>query len=212
MNMLIQIQPPNWADIMQGIGAIIGVPGAIAAFILLFLKDKNKQKQLDNLKEIAQNIEAQNETLKESNDLASQQIDVLRKMLLSPSTSGYNELAEIERKKLKLSIKPNLKSNHQQYRMEELLVHITNTGEDAIIDSVEFDEERFYHTNKLNAGYVLKKDQNIVLRFRTKDNANSNYTSYEIEVKFHDKLDNPYSFKINRDHIQQSFNTQQTEL
>lgn len=212
MNILLQIQSPNWADVLQGIGAIIGVPGALAALVLLFIKDKHKQQQLDNLKEIAVKIEEQNETLKESNELASQQIDVLRKMLLNPSTSGYDKLAEIEEKKLKLSVKPNLKSNHRQYRMEEFKIDITNTGADAIIDSVNFDESRFYYTNKLKKGYVLEKDQNIVICFRTIDKSNSNYIDYGFEVKLHDSLGNPYLFKVQRNHAQQLFSFQQLEL
>lgn len=212
MEMILQIQPPNWADVLQALGAIIGVPGAMAAFILLFIKDKHKQQQLDNLKEIAVKIEAQNETLKESNDLASEQIDVLRKMLLSPSNSGYDKLAEIEEKKLKHSVKPNLKSNGQSYRMSEFWVDITNIGETAIVDNIYFDKSRFSPLNHIKPGHEIEKNKTIKVGFRTKDNTNSNYISYDIEIKLHDQLGNLYTLKIKRDHQQNSFEIKQTEV
>jgi hypothetical protein len=210
--MKIEIQPPNWADILQGIGAIIGVPGAIAAFILLFKRDKNKQKQLDSLKEIASKIEAQNETLQTSNELASEQIDVLRKMFLSPSTSGYDRLAEIEEKKLKLSVQPNMKSNIQSYRMDELWVDVNNYGETAILESVEFDTNAFYPMNAIKAGYELVKDSQIRIGLKSIDGANTNYMNYVIEIFYHDKLNNKFKLRIERDVPSRLFGFQQLEL
>jgi hypothetical protein len=212
MNILIQIQPPNWADILQGIGSIIGVPGAIAAFVLLFLKDKHKQEQLDSLKEIASKIEGQNEILIESNDLAAAQIEVLRKMFLNPVGDGYNKLAEIEEKKLKLSVKPNLKSNSQSYRMDELWVDINNYGELAIIDSVEFDTVTFYPMNTIKVGYELVKDSQIRIGLKSKDGANTNYKNYVIEIFYHDKLNNKFKLRIERDVPSGLFGFQQLEL
>jgi hypothetical protein len=208
----MQIQQPNWADILQGIGAIISVPGAIAAFILLFLKDKHKQKQLDNLKEIASKIEGQNEILIKSNGLAEDQIEVLRKMLLSPTTSGYDRLAEIEEKKLKLSVKPNLKSNGQSYRMDELWVDVNNYGELAIIDSVDFDTSMFYPMNSIKSGYELLKDSKIRIGLKSKDKANTNYLNYVIELFYHDKLNNKFKLKIERDLTNGLFVVKQFEL
>lgn len=37
---------PNWTDITQSIAAMIAILGAIAAFVVLFIKDKRKQEQI----------------------------------------------------------------------------------------------------------------------------------------------------------------------
>lgn len=196
--MILEIQPPNWADILQGIGAIIAVPGALAAFILLFKKDKHKQQQLDNLKEIAIKIEAQNETLQRSNELASEQIVVLRKMLLSPGTSGFEKLAAIEEKKLKLSVMPNLKSNSQSYRMEEFSVNISNHGETAIIEKIDFLDSEVYPNNNIKVGYELEKEKYISVGGRSKNGQNTNFMDYKIDIYFKDKLNNKFILKIER--------------
>ncbi|MFN7313499.1 MAG: hypothetical protein ACK5UI_08455, partial [Bacteroidota bacterium] len=219
--------------ILQGIGAIVGVPGAIAAFVILFFRDnhkikqiealtsisgkleqsnEHKQQQLDNLQIISSKIESQNETLQKSNELASEQIDVLRKMLLKPGASGYDKLAEIEEKKLKLSVKPNLRSNSQSYRMDELWVDINNYGELAIVDSIDFDTHTFYPINSINSGYELIKNSKIRIGLKSKDGANTNYKNCEIEVFYHDTLDNKYKLRIKRDESSGLFRFQQFEI
>jgi hypothetical protein len=231
--MFLQIQPPNWADILQGIGAIIGVPGAIAAFVILFTKDRhkleqiesltsiaqkleqsneNKQLQIDSLKEISIKIEAQNETLQMSNELASEQIDVLRKMLLSPGTSGFEKLAEIEEKKLKLSVMPNLKSNSQSYRMEEFSVNISNHGETAIIEKIDFLDSEVYPHNNLKVGYELEKEKYISIGGRSKNRQNTNYMDYKIDVYFKDKLNNKFVFRIERKLAEGPLKAEQIEI
>ncbi|QQU04241.1 hypothetical protein [Myroides odoratus] len=45
----LNIGNPSWTDMLQGIAAVISIPGAIIAFILLFKKDKDKQKQINSL-------------------------------------------------------------------------------------------------------------------------------------------------------------------
>lgn len=44
---------PNWTDIIQAIASIIAIPGAIAAFVILFRKDKNRESEIKSLSEIA---------------------------------------------------------------------------------------------------------------------------------------------------------------
>ena len=212
--MLIEIQPPNWTDILQGIGSIAAVPAAVAAFVILFLKDQHKQKQIDSLIDISKKIEAQNEIMNEANILADEQVNVLRQMLLSPSNSdsGYDKLAEIEGKKLKLSVQPNLKSSSQSYRMEELWVDINNYGESAFIDEIVFEGDIFYQLSNIKSGYEIVKDSKIRVGGRTKMNENTNYIDYSIRIKFHDKLMNNYLLHINRIVASKTFDCKQIEI
>lgn len=46
---------PSITDWITAIAAAVGVPGAIAAFFILFRKDKSKQDQIDRLADIANN-------------------------------------------------------------------------------------------------------------------------------------------------------------
>jgi len=209
---ILEIQPPNWTDILQGVGAIIGVPGAIAAFILLLIKDKHKQQQLDNLKEIAIKIEAQNETLQKSNELASEQIDVLRKMLLNPTESGYNKLAEIEEKKLKLSVMPKLKYNSESYTMEVFSVNISNQGETAIIEKIDFLDSEVYPQNDIKPEYELEKGKYMRIGGQSKNGGNTNYMDYKIDIYFKDKLNNKFVFRIERKLAEGPLKAEQIEI
>jgi hypothetical protein len=210
--MIQQIQPPNWADILQGVGAIIGVSGAIVAFVLLFLKDKHKQAQLDNLKEISTKIEAQNETMQKSNELASEQIDVLRKMLLNPNDSGYEELVRIEEKKLRLSAMPNLKNVNPHYRMEEISVSIWNHGDTAIIERIDFLDSQVELLHNIKEGFELEKGQKISICGHSINGQNTNYMDYKIDLYFKDKLENNYVLKIERIYQSKEFRVVQNAL
>ena len=58
--------------ILNTIFQIIEAIGSLAtfgAFIFLFIKDKNKQEQINKLTSIAAVLESQNETMKEQNNL-----------------------------------------------------------------------------------------------------------------------------------------------
>jgi len=45
-----------WTDTAQAIASLIAVPGAIAAFIILFKKDKDKKEQIRKLSNIANHL------------------------------------------------------------------------------------------------------------------------------------------------------------
>jgi hypothetical protein len=44
---------PTWTDIAQAIAAMIAIPGAIAAFIILFKRDKERESETNSLSRIA---------------------------------------------------------------------------------------------------------------------------------------------------------------
>jgi len=49
----INIDVPNWADIIQAIAALVAVPGAIVAFFVLFKSDKARESEILSLSNIA---------------------------------------------------------------------------------------------------------------------------------------------------------------
>ncbi|MDD4149655.1 MAG: hypothetical protein PHE33_06465 [Bacteroidales bacterium] len=51
---------PTWTDIIQAIAAIIAIPGAITAFVILFLKDKQQESQINKLTRIVKSLNKSN--------------------------------------------------------------------------------------------------------------------------------------------------------
>lgn len=49
----LYLSAPSITDWLQAAGSVIGIPGAIAAFVFLFLRDKDKEKQIDALVSLA---------------------------------------------------------------------------------------------------------------------------------------------------------------
>ena len=45
-----------WTDVWQTIAALISIPAAIVGFIILFIKDRNKENQIQKLSDIAENL------------------------------------------------------------------------------------------------------------------------------------------------------------
>jgi hypothetical protein len=56
MTLLLQ-EGPMWTDVWQTIAALIGIPATIVGFIILFVKDHNKENQIKKLSEIASNLQ-----------------------------------------------------------------------------------------------------------------------------------------------------------
>lgn len=54
--MLLTIEEPMWTDVWQTIAALIGIPATIVGFIILFIKDRNKENQIQKLSEIASHL------------------------------------------------------------------------------------------------------------------------------------------------------------
>src|SRR5690554_3306396 len=93
-------------NIINSIGAL----ATFGAFLMLFFKDKHKQKQINKLASIATILDAQNDSLKKQNELIAQQVDIFRNTSILKQQDGASmaKLQEIEEKKLKLSVAPVL--------------------------------------------------------------------------------------------------------
>ena len=187
--------------IFQIIGAI-GSLATFGAFIFLFRRDKDKQTQIDKLTGIATILEAQNETMKLQNDLISQQVDIFRNtsILKGNDEKAINELKEIEERKLKLSVKPNLWLNGAGYKGNEgeLKIDLNNKGEDAKL--LEFNlvsGDIVLHS--LHLPYDLDKGERRYIFGREKGEKGEKHIKdceYEIDVVYSDKLGNKFLTKI----------------
>jgi len=106
---------PLITDWIQSIAAVIAVPGAIVSFFILFKRDRNKEKQLKRLTEIANNhqliaSEMQQQTFRmsEQNAILEKQFELQQKMFLS----GINEseqirIRQVEENKIRIQQRKN---------------------------------------------------------------------------------------------------------
>jgi hypothetical protein len=188
-------------EIMQLIFNIINSIGVLAtfgAFLFLFRKDKDKQKQIDKLTSIATVLEAQNESLKKQNDLIAQQVEIFRNssVLKQQDNALILKLQEIEEKKLKLSVAPVLWLNGAGTRNTgELQIDLNNKGERAILDDFILKSGEIELNNK-SIPYDLEKGERRYIFGRAKSIKPIIECEYEIEVLYHDKLNNKFSLII----------------
>ena len=184
--------------IFQSIGAI-GSLATFGAFIFLFRRDKDKQTQIDKLTGIATILEAQNESMKLQNDLIAQQVEIFRNtsILKGNDQQAIIQLREIEDKKLKLSVRPNLWLNGAGYRGHEgeLKIDLNNKGEDAKLLEFKLNSDDIV-LHSLSLPYDLDKGQMRYIFGRQKSDKHIQYCEYEIDVIYQDKLENKYLCRI----------------
>jgi hypothetical protein len=173
----------------------IGSLATFGAFLMLFYKDKDKQKQIDKLSLIATILDGQNESLKMQNNLIAQQVDIFRNtsILNQQDTASMAKLQEIEEKKLKLSVAPFLWLNGAGTRNREgLQIDLNNKGERAIIDDFVLKSgEITLHSKSIP--YVLEKGERRYIFGEANGNMPIDECEYEIEVIYHDILNNKFS-------------------
>ncbi len=189
-------------DFLNLIFQIIAAFGSLAtfgAFLMLFKKDKEKQKQIDKLTDIATFLETQNETMRQQNELIAQQVDIFRNtnILKGQDENAINKLKEIEEKRLRLSVKPNLWLNGAGYKehLGELIIDLNNKGEDArIIEFNNHSSDIILHS--LHLPYDLDKGARRYIFGKQSSNKPIKECEYEIEVIYLDRLANRYSITI----------------
>lgn len=180
------------ANFIFGIFSALGSLATFGAFIFLFRRDKDKQAQITIL-------EAQNETMKLHNDLVAQQVDIFRNTSILPGSdnAAIGKLRDIEEKKLKLSVKPNLWLNGAGYNglTGELKIDLNNKGEDAKLIAFNLiSKDIILHSQHLPSD--LDKGERRYIFGRASTNKHIKDCEYEIDVVYLDKLENSYTAKI----------------
>src|SRR5690606_14926744 len=165
----------------------------------LFRRDKDKQTQIDKLAGIATILESQNETMKMQNDLIAQQVDIFRNtgILKGNDEGALAQLREIEEKKLRLSVKPNLWLNSVGYSGfdGELRIDLNNKGEDAKLLEFNLTSDDIILHN-LSLPWHLEKGKRRYILGRQKGDKHIQYCEYEVDVIYQDKLEYKYLTKI----------------
>ena len=189
----------NLSNFIFGIFSALGSIATFGAFVFLFRRDKDKQTQIDKLTGIVTILETQNEIMKLHNDLIAQQVDIFRNTSILKENDGnaVRQLREIEEKKLKLSVKPNLWLNGAGYdgSRGELKIDLNNKGEVAKL--IEFNlksDDIILHND--NLPYDLEKGERRYIFGRAITHKHIKDCKYEIDVIYLDKLENKYVSKI----------------
>lgn len=177
----------------------IGSLSTFGMFLFLFRKDKDKQTQINKLTNITTLLEAQNEVMKEHNNLVSQQVEIFRntKILSGQDNNALSELRNIEEKKLKLSVRPNLWLNGAGYSGYdgELKIDLNNKGEVAHITNFNLTSSDIVLHNE-HLPYELEGGQRRYIFARSKGNKHIKDAIYSIEILYKDKINTPYSITI----------------
>ena len=186
-------------NIIFQIIASIGSLATFGAFVFLFRRDKDKQVQIDRLTGIATILEAQNDTMKKQNDLFAQQVDIFRNtsLLKGGDQDAIRHLQEIEEKKLRLSVEPNLWTNGGGYNGStgEFNIDLNNKGETAFIQEfINNTSEVTLYNNALP--YELEKGANRKISGRQSGDKHIKDCDIDIDVIYIDRLKNRFLSKI----------------
>jgi hypothetical protein len=189
---------PSWTDIMQAIAAIVAVPGAIAAFVVLFLRDKDKERQIQKLSLLAEKIESQNEILKESNSIMSRQVEALGALAVPDTQSEASmRLVQIEEEKRELEYRPKLYSNMFTTAQSNAGFKIENGGKPITIVSVEPDDDNVQLINRDVIGRTIPENGVFNINTRTLDGSVMNDKDYNVIIRCANDLGSRYEIKMN---------------
>ena len=166
------------------------------------MKNKDHEEQIKKLAEIAVKMEDQNMIMREGNTLLDCQVQVLRSVLISQTeaTEGAKKLAELEKRKFLLSIRPRLRYNGGKSNINEVTFWIYNIGETAFIKSVEdiSGSNELKITTIFPPSLKVEKGGEFVIStlILKPSNTISHSLLIKIEIKYSDSADNLYSQEI----------------
>lgn len=191
-------------DWIQALGALIAVIAGIYAFFKLFTRDKDKEKQIQSLTEIAKQSAMQTQQLfsqaghmEESNRLFREQIEVLKERTLAQKSE--QELAEKEKEIVKRIRKNDIKPIFYQENgigaFNWLKIEIANKGGQCKLLKVDMIEggELLAIDKRIN-DTILSNGDVITLLFNSLNNSmNANNFVYTFDLKFENIDGNRYS-------------------
>ena len=100
----------TWVAKIEGIAAIIAILGGVAGFVTLFIKDRTKQRQIDELTKLAGEAEKQTFEMQRSNRIMQAQLDNQEKIMLDDlEYKKRDEMRELSKRRE--MIKPVLKKH-----------------------------------------------------------------------------------------------------
>ena len=162
-------------DWIQAIGALIAIIAAIIGFIQLLIKDKDKQKQIDSLKLLAQQSVNQSEQLSaqvdqmiEGNRLQTEYIRLFEKSITISETDF--ELMEKQRKlgedRRKFEIRPRFEFYGMTKTPERIQLDLINKGAIAkIIASENLEGNSLSNTINKLIDKEISKNEKLTMKF-----------------------------------------------
>lgn len=204
-------------DLIQAIGVGLAFPTAIWGIFKLFVKDKEKEKQINSLEDIAisQNsaigkmkeqivelskqtsqFEYQSMLFKEGNDLLKEQIKIQTDALLNDKDHKAAYL-ELEQKKRKSEIRPFLKQETQLASGQELKLSFINFGERAYFEGIEeIDTHNIIIMLRSKDERIIEKNSSYEFQAKAGGKFNGNDVPFEVNLLFYDEDKNKYRQNI----------------
>jgi hypothetical protein len=212
---------PSITDWIQALGVLIGIPVAIWSIISLFRKDKEKEKQLNSLNNIASSqnnvvlklseqveqltiqsshFQYQNSLMIEANDIMRKQLE-LQFEIFNHGKGAEAKRAEIERSKRISEIKPYFISSTSQASPEIFKLNLENKGGDAKSLRIIELETKFVWFQQLPKDFNIEKFG--VFNISGGPDANNTYynahnVTFEINLEFEDIDGNSYYQNVKR--------------
>lgn len=212
---------PSTTDWISSIAALIGVPLVLVSFLKLIAKDKNKQKQLTALIEIANHQKQINSQLQEqvkeltkqtgefqyqsyqmyeSNQLFERQVKLLTEYFLQRQTVEQTKF-EFERQQRILEIKPYFVSNGGGSHPQQFTIRLDNKGGAAHKLKIENENLESVSFNNIDPQTIVEKGKVIEITGQSitdANNRNSNLAEFSINFFFEDVDGNKYFQRIQR--------------
>ncbi|MBP7555987.1 MAG: hypothetical protein KA821_06970 [Chitinophagaceae bacterium] len=218
---LLDIPISSLTDWISAIAAAIGIPLAFLGFIKLIQKDKDKQAQLNSLKEIAEyqkNINSQlqeqvgqltiqsgefqyqSSLMFESNQLLEKQIGLFSNYFQDRRTTE-SEKYELEQQKRVLEIKPHFIFAGGSSSPGYFQLKLKNNGGTAQKFVIERTNAEFAIINDVDQNVIIESGQILTLKGSANSEKtywNGNTVNYEINLQFTDVDGNVYYQRIKR--------------
>lgn len=195
------INSPMITDWLQGIGTILGVPAAIAAFIMLFVRDKLKQKQIDKLIIVADELKKQTNELSLQTQHMAEYNQILKDILnyqikyQEGNIENQTEIVELKKKELKSRYKPIFKWDGGQSSAKLISIKVKNVGEVAkILELKEIGEGKLKFVTQ--RGVEVPKNNYFQLEAEYLGPDSVHNIDNLIEILFEDAVGNRYKQKF----------------
>ena len=214
---LLQASITDW---IQAIGVLLGVPSVVWGVVSLFKKDKEQERKIASLENIAREqndiviqLKAQadqmilqseyqryqSSLMLDSNKLLEKQLEIQTNAFLHEKNIEEQKIALEEKKRLN-EIKPYFITNSSGSSTNDFFVYLNNKGGEAINLRIEEIRAEHIHLNPLKANFRVDKGDRFEIRGRvnTQTFVNGNNVSFEIKLIYEDIDNNIYYQEIKR--------------
>jgi hypothetical protein len=198
---------PKITEWIQAIAAIIAIPAAIVTFYKLIKRDRDKQKQIKMLTEIAsenqkqtQQFEYQSILMKESNDIFREQLNAIS-LSLSQNKDLNETIKDFEFRKRKVEIKPHFifSGSFSSVPTGTIVIKLKNIGKNACLKNIKSENQNISFPFEDMNNRMINHNDEIKIIGNIKDNSlNINIVDFSFKLIFTDEDNNYYEQLFNR--------------